>query len=333
MKKNFWIEIGKTFIAAAVAFIILSLFCLFYYNTPLHIICEDGATDYTWKPNVRYWYGLEGFGYGKINNEGYMNLFDYDNNTTVNVLVMGSSNMEALQIPMRESTANLLSDMLEKTTVYNIGISGHTFLTCAGNLLDAIKKYQPTDYVIIESSNVEFSDEELKKFINGSFEELSLHDRGVLNILRENPYIRLLYKQAVALIENRKSVDEGLTLEKNTKNNKFLLNEVLCKMSYTASRYGGGVRIAIIYHPQISINKNGSLLCLVNNDAVSVFADLCAENDIIFLDMSKRFEKEYKEHYAVPYGFSNTSVGEGHLNKSGHAMMANEIYRLIKEGK
>lgn len=74
-------------------------------------------------------------------------------------------------------------------------------------------------------------------------------------------------------------------------------------------------------------------MCLVNNDAVSVFADLCAENDIIFLDMSKRFEKEYKEHYAVPYGFSNTSVGEGHLNKSGHAMMANEIYRLIKEGK
>ena len=38
------------------------------------------------------------------------------------------------------------------------------------------------------------------------------------------------------------------------------------------------------------------------------------------------------ENHILPHGFSNTSVGSGHLNKEGHAMVAEAIYHRIKEG-
>lgn len=59
------------------------------------------------------------------------------------------------------------------------------------------------------------------------------------------------------------------------------------------------------------------------------FSDLCAQNGIYFLDMSNRFLDEYEKNYTLPYGFMNTSVCKGHMNKHGHKMFAEEIYRLI----
>ena len=46
--------------------------------------------------------------------------------------------------------------------------------------------------------------------------------------------------------------------------------------------------------------------------------------------MSDRFLKEFNEGYILPYGFVNSTVGSGHLNRYGHAMIADEIYKRIE---
>ena len=91
-----------------------------------------------------------------------------------------------------------------------------------------------------------------------------------------------------------------------------------------------GAKIVVAYHPSLSLNKDGTLNINSNPEDVESFSALCSENEIYFIDMSKRFAEEYREKHILPYGFWNTSVGKGHLNTEGHRMFADEIYALIK---
>ena len=40
---------------------------------------------------------------------------------------------------------------------------------------------------------------------------------------------------------------------------------------------------------------------------------------------------EYKESYQFSYGFSNSAPGEGHMNKTGHRIVAETVYEFINE--
>ncbi|MDR0910084.1 MAG: hypothetical protein LBM77_10005, partial [Spirochaetaceae bacterium] len=85
----------KFMFAGVVAVIILNIVCLAYYKLPVHITTKTGVTDYYWEPHTYYSKMTEGFGYGKMNNEGFNNIKDYTKGENVNVLLMGSSQMEA----------------------------------------------------------------------------------------------------------------------------------------------------------------------------------------------------------------------------------------------
>ena len=43
------------------------------------------------------------------------------------------------------------------------------------------------------------------------------------------------------------------------------------------------------------------------------------------------FLREYSETHTVPYGFFNTAPGKGHLNRTGHRILAEALYRKLKE--
>ena len=96
------------------AFVIVSAFCTLYYNLPAHNDAPGGATDYAWQEHKFYSRGNEGFAWGKTNNEGYVNTYDYSEDTEVDILMMGSSHAEAFNVAMEESTAAVLGTMCRK---------------------------------------------------------------------------------------------------------------------------------------------------------------------------------------------------------------------------
>jgi lysophospholipase L1-like esterase len=61
------------------------------------------------------------------------------------------------------------------------------------------------------------------------------------------------------------------------------------------------------------------------------FEKACEDNDIIFVDMTDDFKQLYEEKNILPYGFINTKVGRGHLNKYGHMVIAKKLAQVIKE--
>ena len=141
----------------------------------------------------------EGIGFGKVNNEGYNNLYEYEHGMNIDVLVMGSSHMEAVQMRQNENASSVLAS-LSGLRVYNIGISAHSFAICSQNLQAAVKKYHPSKYIVIETSSASFTNSVLEEIISS---HVPAKERGGLRLLmRKNPYFLLLWIQANDYIGN-----------------------------------------------------------------------------------------------------------------------------------
>ena len=319
--------------AGCLALFVMTIFCMFYSNSPIHYPNASGATDYIWTPNAFYAQCQEGISHGQTNNEGFYNAFDYEPGMKIDILVMGSSHMEGSNVDQRENTASRLNALLPDKTVYNIGISGHTFLICCSNLEAALKTYRPAGYAAIETSKLNFTIDELDSFLNGTIPELTDHSSGILGFLSKNQFLRQLYHQYQSFMnQSPQEEEEVFTADAyrdtpEPEDNSEMLDHVLSRLDRTASAYD--TEVIIFYHPSTQIDADGSLLLPDDAEDRAKFSELCEKNHIIFLDMTERFQYEYETNHILPHGFSNSSVGSGHLNRYGHEMIAEELYKSI----
>ena len=147
-----FIQVSLKIIAAGIiSLVIISIASMFYFNPPSHHTDKDNVTDFTYDKNAFYAYSIEGLTWGYTNNEGYFNSGDYTPGMEVEVLVMGSSNMEAAQMFKEYSAATLLNTKYGFKS-YNVGIAGQPLASCASSLKAAVKKYMPSRYVVIEAT-------------------------------------------------------------------------------------------------------------------------------------------------------------------------------------
>jgi hypothetical protein len=326
--------------AGILAMLILSLPCFLYYYVPLTIPTIGEATDWIYEKNSRYSRAVEGYGYGRINNEGFANIDDY-NSQPVDILLMGSSQMEGLQVPQREGTAVLLNNFFGAANyVYNISMSGHTFSTVVKNFKSAVTRYKPRKYVIIETSSIRFDAQTLDDMINGNVQWKGLESniKGPIAALRKTflkniPYIRLLSYQ-VSSFRSKGNADiypapakEGNTEEQGEEYAKGI-DRVLRNLNRICGE--NKVKLIIFYHVNLALNQDGTASAGRERDR-TLFKSICENNDIHFIDMTGIFLAEYKNKRVLPYGFKNTAVGYGHLNKYGHDLIARELFRQINQ--
>ncbi len=331
----------KAIFSGIIALVLLHFFCLFYYNLPIHFSGKDGATDYVWEKQFSYSNLTEGFGRGKTNNEGYANPFDYTDGMEADIILLGSSHMEAFQVAADESAAAQLRKLRPDDNVYNLGTSGHDFLVCAGNLAAAVEKYQPEKYVIVETSSVSFPDEAVEAVLNGTAADIPSYSDGLIGLLQQNKYFCLLYKQLLALPalinppanplagsktepQLRSDPQKDLTVTPSPS-----LRTLLENMKNSAA--SSGAKLIIAYHPALTLQSDASAAVKNNPAQQQAFAALCQELDILYLDMTDRFLEEYETRHVLPHGFFNSSVGNGHMNPYGHAMLAEELCRIMSE--
>lgn len=334
----FW----KAVFSGMLALLVLHVFCLFYYNLPIHFSGEDGATDYVWESHFAYSNLTEGYGRGKTNNEGRANPFDYTDGMETDILLMGSSHMEAFQMRVEESVAGQLRELCPGNSVYNLGTSGHDFLVCANNMSSAVKKYQPKKFVIVETASIRFSDEAIGAVLQGTAQRIPSYSDGLIGLLQRNKFFCLLYKQLLALpalfnppanpfaeksaeipLQKSKSPMDMQTFESTS------MYALLQKMKNDVD--ASGAKLIIVYHPSLSVRTDASAAANINRTEAQRFSDMCRGLDITYLDMTERFLEEYEKNHVLPHGFFNSSVGNGHLNRHGHTMVAEELCRVISE--
>ncbi|MCI8315442.1 MAG: hypothetical protein HFH74_10485 [Lachnospiraceae bacterium] len=336
----------KCFVAGIVAVAILSVFSLFYYNHGIRKTSETGATDYSWE-NQFHSVGYEGFAWGINDANGYNNAYTLDKED-IDILLMGSSHMNAYNVPQKCSVSYLLNYLMQTSGmgygVYNIGMEGHTFFMCSDNLEDALEAYSPQKYVIMETRSVKLSIESMEEVLTGTRKRTPAFDSGLIYYMQKVPYFCLLHRQIrdmcdlndASLAENDNDTatkadnsNSGDTLVNIDSVYNTQLNRYMEKLAKEASGYK--VKLLVFYMPNICINDDGTVGTVGNPQDIAEFASACRNYGIEFLDMSGIFLENYRQNYELPFGFSNTEAGKGHLNRRGHELVANALFDKIME--
>ena len=326
----------KFLAAGATALFILSVFTCLYNYIPLHIPNGEQTTDYVWPSNSPWILLTEGFSWGRMDEKGFNNpraIPDPD------ILFMGSSHMEAKNVMRNENACTLLGQALKgRYKVYNIGMSGHTFSKVCHYIPAVLRKYKdkPPAFLMIETSSVAVTDKMVDDILRDKYQyRPKPHGVGV-KLLQVIPAASFLYRRwenglkKVFIPAKKEAASSGAVRQSSPSSQNC--GRLFSHLAAAASK--NGVKIVIFYHPKEIFLADGSITFL-EKEWTGAFADAAKQNGIIFVDMSKSFEKMFYEEHHSAHGFMNGKLGRGQLNKYGHRAVAKELEKVIaaSEGK
>lgn len=328
----------KICVAGIISLIILSLFSLVYYNPPVAIPQSNGTTNFKYSSNSNWSFMLEGSGYGKINNQGYNSAY-YSDCSNPDIVFVGSSHMEALQVPQDKNFVYLLNQKFDKDNLpynnykcLNLGISGHFFEVTASNYQNIATQFKCAKYAVIEVTSVEYTSQMLDDIIACKF-SAPMEEKGIIHNLAQNiPFVRLMYKkinetssaQGASTTDTAPSSakpDMGVYAEK--------MNTILGRISKLSAQ--NNIVPIVLMHERFWEDQNGNIIMELNDTYKTAFKKCCQDNGIKVIDISSEMVSAYKNNHEFSYGFSNTAPGEGHLNKTGHRIVAETVYKFINE--
>lgn len=320
--------------AGILAVLLLSVLLAVYSTKPIHLANDGGNTDYVWEPNARWMDMSEGIAWGKYDAQGF-------NNVTVaedpDILLLGSSHMEAISVLQTRNTGYLLGKALEgKYTVYNMGISGHDLFKICHYLPQSLTLDDtPPKAVVMETSTLTLTSEQVAQVLEHRVPYTPSYSTGIVAKLQKLPFLRLLRHQMDSGLLNLLLGKTAPASGKEAQPEAAAYDALFAYLADLQTRYGS--RIILFYHPSGTLSEDGELVYSHNAEAQRLFAAAAEQYDITFVDMTDAFQRMYREEHHVAHGFVNSPLDRGHLNEWGHAAIAEEvaaeILRLEQEGK
>ncbi len=336
-------QIGQWCVALVVALVIMDLLTFAFYRPCQELIREHGATTGFLLPRSHGVYGMEGYCIAGIDASGYV---DRDLPRADSYFVAaGASHTEGLFLPAKLRYSDRLSSMLggdDELHIYNIGRSGNFFSVVLQHLDGILAEFPDAEGIIIETdaltydtkalydsqSQVGYDPDETAEALLSNLsgrQRLSMKVKQCLPILPELHKQYLTYKNMTAKSDSSDILDPDFWAQEYAGGYSEALSSLMAFIRDRTDK-----QVIILYHPAVRIEPDGSLK-LLSNGAEPYYREICAEYDIDFVDMSEAYLKAYKEDHIVPYGFANTTMGAGHTNREAHRMMAEELYKVIKQ--
>lgn len=341
-------RIFKSIMAFGVAFLFVNLMCFFYYN-PLH---NTELNDYRLEPDNYGLYAVEGFGILHSDKNGFSNRNGElaENNY---VLVMGSSQSVGDQVLCQYRYSEILDKEYSqdgKIHVYNVAHGGKRLYHLIKNFKDIITEFPNSSTVIIELSDgtIIMSDEEFHDAMQQVEYDNSLHGEELQNhtfvgkmsmaVKKSCPFLLLAYDQLTRkkftdIKDAFWHADSGKVnsenkVEESYEQNSEIYDRYFQSMRLIRKEYSG--EIIVIYHEPLTVEELKNARCENNVRAVWL-EKACLENEIDFINVKQDFLEEYLDSNSLPYGFYNTEMGSGHLNKTGHKIIAKRLLEELQE--
>ncbi|SHH69841.1 hypothetical protein SAMN05720761_12259, partial [Fibrobacter sp. UWCM] len=240
--------------------------------------------------------------------------------------------MEAMDVMQNENTASILQDSLTgKYTVYNKGIAGHNFLKICQYLPKNLEIYNSAPkFVIIETSSPIILQEDVKKVFSNQNEYFKSYNTGIVGLMQKSPFLRLLYLQIDLGLLNLflPSKNKEDKIQEQPSINEEPYDQIFSYLRSIEEKFN--TKLIIVFHPGYQIEKNGSI-SFSKLKYKDVFKKKAIENGLTFINLKDDFIKMYNESHHLPHGFITGKIGHGHLNKYGHAVLANAVYKAIIE--
>ncbi len=335
----------RTTEACCAAFCLLTVLFSFYGMIPVHIDNQLGNTDYKWPGNARWIKMSEGVSWGRMDTNGFNNKTVIDN---PDILIVGSSHMEAMNVMQDENIASQLNQLLnQRYSVYNLGISGHNLSKTCQYLPRNIELFKTKGLkaIIVETSMVDVSQKDVESILLQNIKKTPSHSNGLVSKLQQNPFLRTLYfqyehgltktllpPQIYKLFKRKKTKRPQKQLKSKTVN-ILQTEETACSRLFfwlSSLQKEHHVRIVVFHHPFETLMRDGSI-SFGDTKKIAAFRDAAIEHGVVFIDMSYPFEKMYYEEHHVPHGFITGKLGVGHLNAYGQATVAKELADVIKK--
>ncbi|MDP3447727.1 MAG: SGNH/GDSL hydrolase family protein [Eubacteriales bacterium] len=358
-------------VALAIALLCANLISFFYRSGAGSIQRENAYSRSIRTPNSWIVRGAEGYGINRVDEKGYLNASKLRLSENYILLMGSShaEGLQVMQRDTMASVLNRMIDP-DARTVYNIGTAGHTLPLIVKGFQAAIEEFPNADAIMIEISRLGFSSEDLGKALDQSHFEpssagealaqsLSLSRRIRNDTLGVLPIIALLRQQiesmdvsfagAFGIERFRNSLKANATSNDNsdidpeslpaeTAGNDDAGDDGTDSGYYDAlNRALALLRVAyqepiiILYHPGVLTQPDGTISIARDMLYYDDFRAACKNNGIVFVDTGDTFLSAYETDYAIPYGFSNTTMQSGHLNQLGHRIVAEAFYKAWAE--
>lgn len=319
-------------IAAAAALCIL-LSC--YSLMPVHTKNPLGNTDYVWPANSLWMQMDEGVSLGRFDAQGFNNAHVIDH---PDVLILGSSHMEATQVMQDETASAQLQSLLgDSMSVYNMGISSHNLPKVCQYLPQTLSLYDPAPKtVFIETSMVALYEYDVQTILDQSVRRIESHEEGLVAALQKLPFFRALYQQIIGglgdLLLDARGVQSappgGEEDLPPTDGSQY--DPLMTYLSELEAAHQ--TELVIFCHPKGYLQDDGSVF-FAPDPCLEAFSRKCAEHGIGFIDMAPAFYAMYESEQKLPHGFITGEAGSGHLNRDGHRAIAKALYQYLEGGK
>lgn len=336
----------------------------FFYRSGAGLIQRENAyTTSIRTQNSSILRATEGFGINHVDAKGYLN----DDKLPLSehyILLMGSSHAEGLQVMQKDNMASVLDDLLDpkQRTVYNLGTAGQTLPYIIEGFQAALEEFPNAEAILIEISQMEFVSGDFTQAMDqarfdpactGEAIEQSQSDaRRIRNhALLTLPLIPLLRQQMESMnfsmadafgIDRLVAQVQALFAPKSRA--EQTQNDAPAATAGTATGYGEALNqalalirsetdkpIILLYHPGVAIQPDGTIAIERDMRYYDDYRPACENNGIVFLDTGDAFLAAYEADASIPYGFSNTTLLSGHLNKTGHRIVAEAFYEALTQ--
>ena len=342
-------------LAALIAALIANGISFFYRSGAGSIPRENAFSTSIRTPNSRMVRGSEGYGINHVDENGYLNADTLPLKGNY-ILMMGSSHAEGLQVMQRDNMVSLLNHWIDPSarTVYNLGTAGYTLPLIIQGFPAALEEFPHAKAVMIEISQLEFSADELTQAMDQAQYDPACSGQALMNsldagwrarneILERIPLISLLRQQFESMnlsmkdafgirdfLEAQKasvsdpdpaSVDADAAAKQATAFSSTL------NQAFALLRAEFSGPIILLYHSGVAVQPDGTIVIARDMRYYDEYRAACERNGIVFVDPGDAFTRAYEADYSVPYGFSNTTMLMGHLNRTGHRIVAEEFYK------
>lgn len=340
-KKQIVKYILKAFGACLLVFFLANTLMFVYNRQPGWLERSHGATTSIWRPGSFIVQGQEGYGIHVVDRNGYLNRGTLvDDNY---VLVVGSSQTEGKEVKSGERYCDILNVALQKAEekdtsdllVYNVSMDANYLPKMLSGFTALISEFPDSSCIVLEIGTTDYTADELQKMlIQREYHESETGEK-IQQSLSAKERLKLMMKEFFPLLNHVKSQYKAMgavnqqsgsmkeeTVIKDMESYEKQLGEVFQMLD---DLYQG--QIIFLYHPTMEITNDG--LTAVYEQTTEEFKQLCDTYGFTLVDMTQTFLEAYETDYIVPYGFSNTTLGTGHLNKYGHEMIAENLYQVM----
>ena len=323
----------KMAMAVLGSFLVINVLCFFYFDLPRAVTNRDDFTTRKNIPNHKVCYCGEGFGISQTDKYGFYN----DGNVTfdnANIVCIGSSQTEAIQVNEEEKYVSLLNGMDEHNHAYNLGVSGQYFEKYCGRLPIIPRFFPSAGLIIMETIHMPKEDDWDAIMDTLSTGNLAIEDHDwkeqnlLFRICRSIPYTALLKRQITGIMEALNDKKDAVP----EKTNGMLQYTIKANNTMELLRQKmGNMPLIFLYVPYMDMDHKGQVSVAEDKAKIAAVEKACKSNSIIFVNMGPAFLEYYNKNHVLPHGHLNSQVGKGHLNKDGHRMIADTLAKRIHQ--